>query len=359
VSPDQGEALPHPRSGWGRAVYQFVWLVIDVQRLKNGIKNKLSEWLLFTLPIVSIAINEWSSLKVINNCNYNINEWFQDCQLNSNYNINTNWNETDNIEIMDNMEIPNDIISWSVLSNTANVSSFPYSSMCTLLIVNHLHLYLLVYASIWLVITVIIKCVKDSRIREYTSTYDILTQVVLVLFYIMIHSESLFFIPFFWSSFHASCSSIWMSQSYQTLDPWEVTSTNTILLTVSSLSLGCTYLYYECSICMCLLWLTDMISIIFSTLQIKENRNITLYMNESLYCCIFYFLISFHLYHVIVGILLIGLIMWSYCCCRFICNIMVYQQRVTSSHHLFYTLQLVYWHFVELLWLFIYYVLYN
>ena len=201
--------------------------------------------------------------------------------------------------------------------------------------------------------------VKDSCIREYSSTYDILTLIILLLFCIMIFSESLFFLPFFWASFHATCSSMWSSHSYCTLDPWEVTSTNTVLLSNSGLSLGCTYLVYEIYVRSVLLFFCFLLAIIFCSLQIKENRNITLFMNESIYNCVFYFLTSLHMFHVVVGIFLLGLVLSTYCYSRTTLNFLAFQQRVSSSRHLFYTLQLVYWHFVELLWLFIYYVLYN
>jgi hypothetical protein len=45
--------------------------------------------------------------------------------------------------------------------------------------------------------------IRDS-IREYTSTYEILIGMMSVAFYVLIFSESLFFITFFWSSFHTS-----------------------------------------------------------------------------------------------------------------------------------------------------------
>ena len=200
--------------------------------------------------------------------------------------------------------------------------------------------------------------IRDN-IREYTSTYDILIEIFFVVFCILVVSESLFFITFFWSSFHTSCSLIWIIEGLYLSDPNELTFTNTVLLSNSGLSLGCTYLIRVTHILHHLLCLLSfLLAFTFISLQIKEFRNITLYMNESIYSCVFFFLTSLHLFHVIVGILLIGLIICTSCYSRSVLNFILFQLRVIP-YHLFYTLQLVYWHLVELLWLFIYYVLYS
>jgi heme/copper-type cytochrome/quinol oxidase subunit 3 len=200
--------------------------------------------------------------------------------------------------------------------------------------------------------------IRDS-IREYTSTYEILIGMFFMLFCSLVLSESLFFITFFWSSFHATCSLVWSSEGLYLPDPSELTFTNTVLLSNSGLSLGCAYLF-RCLFILChslCLW-SFLLAFTFISLQVKEFHNITLYMNESIYSCVFFFLTGLHLFHVLVGILLIGLMLWTSCYSRFIVNFILYQLRVTP-HHMNYTLQLVYWHFVECLWLFIYYVLYN
>jgi cytochrome c oxidase subunit 3 len=199
---------------------------------------------------------------------------------------------------------------------------------------------------------------RDS-IREYTSTYEILIGMFFMAYCVLVLSESLFFITFFWSSFHASCSSVWSQVGLYLSDPSELTSTNTVLLSNSGLSLGCAYLIRETHILRYSLYLLSfLLAFTFISLQVKEFRNITLYMNESIYSCVFFFHTSLHLFHVVVGILLIGLILWTSCYSRSVLNFVLFQLRVTP-HHLFYTLQLIYWHFVEILWLFIYYVLYN
>jgi heme/copper-type cytochrome/quinol oxidase subunit 3 len=179
-----------------------------------------------------------------------------------------------------------------------------------------------------------------------------------VAFYVLILSESLFFITFFWSSFHALCSSMWSLEGIYLSDPSELAFTNTVLLSNSSLSLGCALVIRETHILRPPAYQSFLLALTFISMQIKEFCNITLYMNESIYSCVFFSLTGLHLFHVMVGILLIGLMLWTSCYSRSVLNFVLFQLRVTP-HHLFYTLQLVYWHFVELLWLFIYHILYN
>jgi len=77
---------------------------------------------------------------------------------------------------------------------------------------------------------------RDS-IREYTSTYKSLIIMLSIAFYVLILSESMFFITFFWSSFHASCSSVWSLEGLYLSDPSELAFINTVLLSNSGLSL--------------------------------------------------------------------------------------------------------------------------
>ena len=79
-----------------------------------------------------------------------------------------------------------------------------------------------------------------------------------------------------------------------------------------------------------------------------QFRNMAFYINDSIFGSIFFFLTGLHFFHVIVGIILIGIILC----------IVSLPQRILPFH-LYYNLQLIYWHFIELLWLFIYIILYS
>jgi hypothetical protein len=74
-------------------------------------------------------------------------------------------------------------------------------------------------------------------IREYTSTYVILIGMLFMIFCSLVLSESLFFIAFFWSSFHATCSLVWSQEGLYLPDPSELSFVNCVLLSNSGLSL--------------------------------------------------------------------------------------------------------------------------
>ena len=186
-------------------------------------------------------------------------------------------------------------------------------------------------------------------IREYTKKYEVLIIMLFIVFLVFVFSEGLLFLSFFWVFFHSSCSpniNTLVSGIYVP-DPCELTYTNTLILSNAALSLGCAFIcrenniYYLGNYSFILAWT-------FITLQIKEFRNMAFYINDSIFGSIFFFLTGLHFFHVIVGIILIGIILC----------IVSLPQRILPFH-LYYNLQLIYWHFIELLWLFIYTILYS
>merc|ERR1712113_408239 len=95
----------------------------------------------------------------------------------------------------------------------------------------------------------------------------------------------------------------------------------------------------------------------FISLQIKEFRIMGLSINDSLYSCLFFFLTGLHFFHLLLGLLLLSLYFWS---CSFPSKKNSCVQDLRSSEvHLFYNLLLLYWHFLEFLWLFIFQVFYS
>lgn len=79
--------------------------------------------------------------------------------------------------------------------------------------------------------------VRDS-IREYTSIHLVLIEIFVMAFCVLILTESLFFVTFFWSLFYTSCSSIWFQEGMYLSDSINLTFVNTVLLSNSGLCLG-------------------------------------------------------------------------------------------------------------------------
>merc|ERR1711860_50877 len=80
-------------------------------------------------------------------------------------------------------------------------------------------------------------------------------------------------------------------------------------------------------------------------------------INDSVYSSLFFFLTGLHFFHLLVGLFLLSLFFWG---CGFPSKTENYFVNLRVSEiHLFYNLQLFYWHFLEILWLFIFLVFYK
>merc|ERR1711972_592368 len=197
-------------------------------------------------------------------------------------------------------------------------------------------------------------------LRELNKKYEILLMLLFLLFFLFLASEALLFLSFFWGSFHSLSSpslGICPGEGFYVPDPCELTFGNTLLLSNAAVSLGGAFVSLEIS--SSFLYFFSLFSFIlawtFISLQIKEFRIMGLLINDSLYSSVFFFLTGLHFFHLLVGLLLLGLFFWG-------CSFQGKKLRIVSLRiseiNLFFNLQLFYWHFLEILWLFIFLVLY-
>merc|ERR1712183_288738 len=194
-------------------------------------------------------------------------------------------------------------------------------------------------------------------LREFYKKYEILFMVLFLLFFLFLLSEALLFISFFWASFHSLSSPTFGGWTgFYCPDPCELTFANTLLLSNAAVSLGGAFVSLEISSSFLIFFslLSFRLAWTFISLQIKEFRIMGLSINDSVYSSLFFFLTGLHFFHLLLGLLLVSLLFWS-------CSFLSKRTRVISLRvpeiHLFYNLQLFYWHFLEILWLFIFLVL--
>merc|ERR1712207_5000 len=153
-------------------------------------------------------------------------------------------------------------------------------------------------------------------LREFAKKYEILLMVLFLLFFIFLASEALLFISFFWASFHSLSSltlGVSLGEGFYLPDPFELTFANTLLLSNAAVCLGGAFVSLELS----LEFLTffSLFSFIhawtFISLQIKEFQIMGLSINNSVYSCVFFFLTGLHFFHLLLGVLLFCLLLWS------------------------------------------------
>jgi heme/copper-type cytochrome/quinol oxidase subunit 3 len=203
----------------------------------------------------------------------------------------------------------------------------------------------------------IIFYIRDS-LREYKSNYVVLGSMKISSNNWCILSESAVFSLLFWITYENILSplqmiiNLWIGNIL--LNSYELSLKSTNILSNNSVIFGNQYISdvihevntYQCYLC----------SQCFLNNQMNEFTNLSNNMNDTLYDWIFYCVDGWHLYHIVVGnvLMVMCLILWS--CYVFIGVVMQLRVRL---HHMLYNMQIVYWHFVELLWLVIYSVLYS
>merc|ERR1711865_363718 len=197
-------------------------------------------------------------------------------------------------------------------------------------------------------------------LREFYKKYEVLLIIFFLVFLLFLVSEGLLFVSFFWTSFHSLSSpsfGIWPGEGFYVPDPCELTFANTLLLSNAAVSLGNAFISLEISSSSGIFFslFSFILAWTFISLQIKEFRIMGLSINDSVYSSVFFFLTGLHFFHLVVGLFLLSLLFWG---CSFPFKISLFFTLRVSEVHLFYNLQNFYWHFLEILWLFIFLFLY-
>nr|AXS65555.1 cytochrome c oxidase subunit 3 [Curculionoidea sp. 23 KM-2017] len=173
---------------------------------------------------------------------------------------------------------------------------------------------------------------------------------------LFITSEVFFFISFFWGFFHSSLSPtielgmIWPPKGISSFNPLEIPLLNTLILLTSGFSV--TWAHHSLmennyTQAWQSLLITIILGIYFSLLQAYEYLEAPFNISDSIYGSSFFMATGFHGLHVIIGstFLLISLI-------RLI------NTHFSQIHHFGFEAAAWYWHFVDVVWLFLYISIY-
>merc|ERR1711909_177271 len=153
-------------------------------------------------------------------------------------------------------------------------------------------------------------------LRELNKKYEVLLIIFFLLFLLFLVSEGLLFLSFFWRSFHSLSSpslGICPGEGFYVPDPCELTFGNTLLLSNAAISLGNAFISLEISSSSSFFFssFSFILAWTFISLQIKEFRIMGLSINDSFYSSVFFFLTGLHFFHLLVGLLLLGLFFWG------------------------------------------------
>jgi len=220
---------------------------------------------------------------------------------------------------------------------------------------NEIFLFLL---GITLLLIVITQWWRDIR-REgaiqgmHTSIVELGLRWGMALFII---SEVFFFVRFFWAFFHASLSpnveigSTWPPFGIKVFNPFQVPLLNTVILISSGIRVTWahhTLIIGNYSQTKLGLILTVTLGFYFSMLQMLEYYEASFTFADSIYGSTFFIATGFHGLHVIIGTLFLLVILLRHVNYEF-----------SKNHHFGFEAAAWYWHFVDVVWLFLYIIIY-
>ena len=213
--------------------------------------------------------------------------------------------------------------------------------------------------------------VKESRKGDHTPVVSIGLRYGMVLF---IASEIMFFAAFFWMFFEmavfnearagipeiatwadtAAAWSTWPPQGVEVLSAWQLPLLNTVILLLSGTTV--TWAHHALQVgdrsgAKLALGITIALGVLFTAVQAYEYYHIVhenLFFNEEalnsgLYGSIFFMATGFHGFHVLIGTIFLA-----------VCLMRLLAGQFTPEKHFGFEAAAWYWHFVDVVWLFLF-----
>ncbi len=207
--------------------------------------------------------------------------------------------------------------------------------------------------------------VKESLKGDHTPVVSIGLRYGMILF---IASEVMFFVAWFWAFFNASLypipaigdfaefwnvigeESAWPPEGIETFDPWHLPFINTLILLLSGTTVTWAHhalLEGDREGLKNGLLLTVLLGVLFSFVQGYEYSHAAFGFSGSIYGATFFMATGFHGFHVLVGTIFLA-----------VCLIRAYRGHFTEDKHFGFEAAAWYWHFVDVVWLFLFFAVY-
>nr|QZZ18273.1 cytochrome c oxidase subunit III [Elbelus tripunctatus] len=173
---------------------------------------------------------------------------------------------------------------------------------------------------------------------------------------LFILSEILFFFSFFWAFFHSSLTPSveiginWPPNGIKSFNPLNVPMLNTIILLSSGITITWSHnslLNSNISQSVQGMLITLVLGLYFSLIQAYEYLEAPFCISDSIYGSTFFMATGFHGLHVIIGTIFILISM-----------LRVINLHMSKLHHVGFESSIWYWHFVDVVWLFLYISIY-
>ncbi len=208
--------------------------------------------------------------------------------------------------------------------------------------------------------------IKEGRIGDHTPIVSIGLKYGMVLFIV---SEVMFFGAWFWSFFefaifHAARVgatfdvtnpvyaeglarfSEWPPVGVTTFDAFHLPLMNTLILLLSGTTVTAAHhalQHNKMSQAKLMLFLTIVLGMMFTALQVLEYSEAQFTFDGTIYGSAFFMATGFHGAHVVIGTIFLA-----------VCLIRMYAGSLTAEKHLGFEFAAWYWHFVDVVWLFLF-----
>jgi cytochrome c oxidase subunit 3 len=173
---------------------------------------------------------------------------------------------------------------------------------------------------------------------------------------LFIVSEIRLFFAFFWAYFHSSLNpapsigAVWPPKGIAPRDPWRIPLLNTGLLLSSGAALTWSHsalLGGRLNEATLSRTITLVLAVVFTLFQVFEYFNASFTLSDGVYGSTFYRLTGLHGFHVIVGTAFLAVARYRRTA-----------RHYTVSTHTGYEAAAWYWHFVDVVWIFLFIVVY-
>ncbi len=193
----------------------------------------------------------------------------------------------------------------------------------------------------------VVREAKDEG--HHTPVVQLHLRFGMILF---IASEVMFFAAFFWAFFNSSLmptevtGSTWPPEGVEAMHAWELPFLNTVILLTSGATVTWAHHALKHGNQKQLIWglaLTVLLGVIFLCIQGYEYSAAAFGFREGIYSSTFYMATGFHGFHVTVGAIFLGVCLWR-----------SMKGHFKPEQHLGFEAAAWYWHFVDVVWLFLF-----
>jgi cytochrome c oxidase subunit 3 len=195
----------------------------------------------------------------------------------------------------------------------------------------------------------------EANQGDHTPVVQLHHRYGMILF---IASEVMFFVAWFWAFFAAALfphpgeavGGQWPPVGIEPLDPFVYPLLNTLILLLSGTTVTWAHhalIHGDRQGFKNGLWLTVILGVLFSMLQAYEYSHATFGFSGNIYGATFFMATGFHGFHVIVGTIFLAVCLWR-----------AYLGDFTPKQHFGFEAAAWYWHFVDVVWLFLFLSIY-